>query len=57
MRTKEWKLIHNLTPDTWELYNVKDDPEETKNLVYKYPIVVKKLKNKLQLIVDECLDF
>ena len=57
VRTEKWKLIHNLTPDTWELYNVKDDPEETKNLVYKYPIVVKKLKNKLQLIVDECLDF
>ena len=57
VRTEKWKLIHNLTPDTWELYNVKDDPEEIKNLVYKYPIVVKKLKDKLQLIIDECSNF
>ena len=57
VRTEKWKLIHNLTPDTWELYNLKDDPQETKNLVNKYPIIVKKLKVKLQLIDDECAAF
>ena len=57
VRTEKWKLVHNLTPETWELYNLKDDPQETKNLVNKYPIIVKKLKDKLQLIIDECADF
>ena len=36
VRTKHWKLITGQrTPD--ELYNLKDDPKETENLVHKYP--------------------
>ena len=54
VRTKKWKLIHNLTPDTWELYNLKNDPQELKNVVDEYPLVVTKLKDKLQSIIDEC---
>ena len=30
VRTKKWKLIHNLTPNTWELYNLENDPQELK---------------------------
>ena len=54
VRTKKWKLIHNLTPDTWELYNLENDPQELKNVVDEYPLVVTKLKDKLQSIIDEC---
>ena len=54
VRTKKWKLIHNLTPDTWELYSLENDPQELKNVVDEYPLVVTKLKDKLQSIIDEC---
>jgi len=53
-KNKKWKLIHNLTPDTWELYNLENDPQELKNVVDEYPLVVIKLKDKLQSIIDEC---
>lgn len=32
VRLKERKLIYNKTPNTWELYNLEEDPEEKKNL-------------------------
>ena len=54
VRTKEWKLIHNLTPNTWELYNLENDPQELKNLIEEYPLIVTKLKDKLQSIIDDC---
>ena len=54
VRPKKWKLIHNLTTDTWELYNLENDPQELKNVVDEYPLVVTKLKEKLQSIIDEC---
>ena len=54
VRTKKWKLIHNLTPDTWELYNLENDPQELKNMVKEHPVIVTKLKDKLQSIIDDC---
>ena len=54
VRTKKWKLIHNLTPDTWELYNLENDPQELKNVVKEHPLIVTKLKDKLQSIIDDC---
>jgi len=54
VRTKEWKLIYNLTPDTWELYNLKRDPQEETNVVKDFPKIVKKLKKELERIVDGC---
>ena len=55
MRTKKWKLIHNLTPNTWELYNLENDPQELKNMIEEHPIIVTKLKDKLQSIIDDCV--
>ena len=54
IRTKKWKLIHNLTPNTWELYNLENDPKELKNVVEDFPAIVTKLKEKLKQIIDEC---
>ena len=54
VRTKKWKLIHNLTPNTWELYNLENDPQELKNVVEEHPLIVTKLKDKLQSIIDDC---
>ena len=54
VRTKKWKLIHNLTPNTWELYNLENDPQELKNMIEEHPVIVTKLKDKLQSIIDDC---
>lgn len=32
IRSDQWKLIHNLTPDTWELYDITNDPDEINDL-------------------------
>lgn len=49
IRTDEWKLIYIPHPkeDIYELYNLKDDPKETKNLVNKEPEIADKLKGEL----------
>jgi len=45
VRTDEWKFIRNVHDGTEELYNLKDDPNEEKNLVNNYP----KKANELRL--------
>ena len=32
VRTRDWKLIHWDYPEAWELYNLADDPGESRNL-------------------------
>ena len=56
VRTSKWKLIYNLTPDTWELYNLENDPEEKTNLIVKYPKISQELKDKLIRIENESKD-
>lgn len=51
-RTPRWKLIHALEPDFHfkpevELYDLKADPGETRNLAKKLPGVVAKLEAKM----------
>jgi len=61
VRTAEWKYIHyppgDLSPEKHkaELYNLKDDPEEKKNLIDnpKYASKVTELKMELQRLQDE----
>lgn len=52
IRNHQWKLIHSLEKDVygnprWELYNLKQDPGETKNVISKYPRVANQLKSEL----------
>lgn len=54
VRTSKWKLIHNLTPDTCELYDLEEDPEEKINVIDKYPKIVKQLKDKHSEIEKDC---
>jgi len=35
IRTPDSKIIYNLTPDTWEFYDLKNDPHENNNLIDK----------------------
>jgi len=52
IRNSKWKLIHNLTPDTWEMYNIVDDPNENNNLVDLDSVMFEKLKTKMNQIID-----
>ena len=52
-RTPEWKLMIALEPDFHfkpevELYNLMEDPGETKNLAKKEPEVVNMLRNRME---------
>ena len=46
-----WKLIEYVGYEP-ELFNMTDDPEETKNLAAQKPLVVKKMRKKLAKYVD-----
>lgn len=47
VRTDEWKLIIQDVSGNHELYNLKDDPGETKNVYDKHPDIAKKLNSIL----------
>lgn len=53
IQTKRYKLIHFYNPiDSWELYDLKKDPQEMKNLYHdvKYVNTVKLLKDRLKAL-------
>tara|TARA_Y100001970_G_C14176683_1_gene827404 strand:+ start:139 stop:1290 length:1152 start_codon:yes stop_codon:yes gene_type:complete len=52
IRDQEWKLIHNCTPNTWELYNIETDPDEERNLYEDYPDQVKRLKKEMINVIE-----
>jgi len=47
IRNHKWKLIHNLTPDNWELYDLENDPQENNNLINSHPKISDYLKVKI----------
>ena len=47
IRFKQKKLIFNDTPETWEFYDLVDDPNEEKNLYDTENEDIKILKSKL----------
>lgn len=50
VRTSRWKLIHFWEqPEEWELYDLRNDPDETQNLAYdrQHAGVVAELKKRL----------
>jgi arylsulfatase A-like enzyme len=48
VRHGDWKLIHIIETNTYELYNLKEDIGETKDLASLYPKVVKQLASELE---------
>lgn len=48
VRHGDWKLIHIIETNTYELYNLKEDIGETKDLASLYPKVVKQLAKELE---------
>jgi len=53
IRNSKWKLIHNLTPDNWELYDLQSDPQENENLIDSFPDIANKLKPKMEEIENK----
>jgi len=49
IRQDDWKLIHTIETNTYELYNLKTDISETKNLIDSVPSIAAKLKKELEL--------
>ena len=47
IKTKDYKLMYNKDNDEWSLFNLLDDPKETKNIFATGVKAEKKLKNKL----------
>lgn len=48
VRTNRWKLIHFWEePQEWELYDLANDPDETRNLIKEQPKRVAELKARL----------
>ena len=41
------KIIYNNTPNTWEFYNLKDDPKEKENIFNENSQTIKKFKTEL----------
>ena len=48
IRVGDWKLLRHHTEKLWELYNIKNDPEEKNNMADKKPEMVKKLIEKIK---------
>mgnify|MGYP000035309893 FL=1 len=59
VRTKEWKYFRYVNnKKVEELYNLKNDPKEVKNLIHKrkYRAVAEKLRNKLDELIAKNSD-
>lgn len=48
-RMGDWKIVRVNDENNWELYNMVDDPSETRNLASKFPEKVKDLYEKYQV--------
>jgi len=48
VRDGDWKLIHTYETNAFELYNLKTDISETKNLIDSEPAIATRLKNELE---------
>lgn len=48
VRHGDWKLIHTIETNTYELYNLKADISESKNLIDSEPAIAIRLKKELE---------
>ena len=53
IRNGDWKLLKFYEENKLELYNLKNDLGEETDLSVKYPLIVKKLSNKMDEILIE----
>jgi arylsulfatase B len=54
VRQGDWKLVWiTLLPGKVELYNLADDPNETKNVASEQPEIVAKLKGRIEELANQ----
>lgn len=46
--SKGWKLVHQIVPDSFELYHLNNDPYETRDLSGQYPEMTDRLRMMLE---------
>ena len=58
LREKQYKLIYFFTANEWEFYDLKNDPQEQKNLIKipKYQAEIERMKKKLVEVKKEYKD-
>jgi len=58
IREKQYKLIYFYTANEWEFYDLKNDPQEQKNLILtpKYQAEIKRMKMKLADVKNQYQD-
>ena len=58
LREKQYKLIYFFTANEWEFYDLKNDPQEQKNLIkiQKYQAEIARMKKKLVEVKKEYKD-
>jgi len=47
-RLGDWKIVRSQSADKWELYQLKNDPGETRNVADKYPDIVAAIEENLK---------
>jgi arylsulfatase A-like enzyme len=52
IKIKDWKLIYELGNKKLELFNLKNDPNELNNVVDRFPLVAKDLKERLEKFMN-----
>ncbi len=52
LRQGNWKLVHNLPTQDFELFNLEDDPQEQHDLAREQPAQLKSMQNALMLHIQ-----
>ena len=50
IRIGKWKAIYFYDPREWELYNIKQDIGETRNLAEKHPVILRRLAARMRIL-------
>ena len=51
-----WKLVHRITDDTYELYDLEEDPHETRDVSAEHPEEVERLKATLRTMIEKAME-
>ena len=56
VRRGDWKLLQNRADETLRLYNLKDDPQESRDVAAEQPEIYRELKQTLDAHIARCAE-